>query len=50
MSAFYLQHHMERSHGIVMTQVRGVGVGGGGQYIYKVLLPRILNLVECPVE
>ena len=41
---------MERSHGIVMLQVRGVDVGGGGTDIYKVSLPRILKSVECLVE
>ena len=45
-----LQHHTERSHGILLPQVRGVDVGGGGPEIYKVLFPRILKLVECPVE
>ena len=27
-----------------------IDVGGGGPEIYKVSLPRILKLVECPVE
>ena len=50
MAASYLIHHMERSHGIVMPQVRGLDIGGRGPYIYKVLFPRILKSVECLVE
>ena len=30
MAASYLQHHMERSNGIVLPHIRGVEVGGGG--------------------
>ena len=50
MDASYLRHHMERSHGRLLMQVRGVDVGRGGLEVYKVSLPRILMLVECPVE
>ena len=50
MAASSLPHHMERSHGILMPQVRGVDVGGGGPEIYKVSFPRIIKSVECPVE
>ena len=41
---------MERSNGIVLSQVRGVYVGGGCPETYKVSFPRILKSVECPVE
>ena len=41
---------MERSHGIVLPQVRKLYIVGGGPDIYKVLFPRILKSVECPVE
>ena len=50
MAASSLRHHMERSHGIVLTRVREVEVGGGGPETYKVSFPRILKLVECPME
>ena len=46
MDASSMRHHMERSHGKVLQQVRGVDVGGGGQEFYKDFFPRILNLVE----
>ena len=41
---------MERAHGRVFPQVRGVDVGGGGLEVYKVSFPWILKLVDCPVE
>ena len=41
---------MERAHGVVLTQVRGVDIGEGGPEFYKVSFPQILNLVDCPVE
>ena len=41
---------MERAHGIVLPQVRGVDVGGEGLDIYKFSFPRILKLVNSPVE
>ena len=50
MSASSLRHHMKRAHGIILPQVRGMDVGGGGMGVYKVSFPRILKLVECPVE
>ena len=36
MAASSLQHHMERSHGIVLPPVRVVDARGGGLDIYKV--------------
>ena len=45
-----LRHHMERSHGIVVRQGRGVDVEGGGSEIYKVSFQQILKSVDCPVE
>ena len=50
MAASSLCHHMERSHGIALPQIRGVDVRGGGSETYKVSFPRILKLVGCPVE
>ena len=50
MAASSLRHHMERSHGIVLTRVREVDVGGGGPETYKLLFLRILKSVECLVE
>ena len=50
MASSYLHHHMERSHGIVLPQIRGVDVGGGWQETYTVSFPRILKSVEFPVE
>ena len=50
MSASSLRHHMKREHGRILPQVRGVDVGGGVMGVYKVSFPRILKLVECPVE
>ena len=41
---------MEISHVILLTQVRGVGVGGGGLEVYNVSFPWILKLVDCLVE
>ena len=50
MAASSLQHHMYRSHGRSLPQVRGVDVGGVGLEVYKVSFPWILKLVDCPVE
>ena len=50
MATSSLCHHMKRSHGILVPQIRRVDVGGGGTDTYKVLLPRILKLMGCPVE
>ena len=44
-----LRHHMERAHGRVFPQVRGVDIGGGGLEVYKVSFPQILKLVDCLV-
>ena len=41
---------MERAHVRVLTQVKGVDIGGGGLEIYKVSFTRMLKLVHCPVE
>ena len=30
--------------------MRGLDVGGGGLEVYKVSFPRILKLVDCPVD
>ena len=40
---------MERSHGVILPQTRGVNVGGGGFTTYVVSLPRILKSMECSV-
>ena len=45
-----LRHHMDITHGIVLTHTRGVDVGGGVTEIYVVYFPRLLNLVACPVD
>ena len=50
MAASSLWHHMERAHGILLPQVRGVDVRGGGLEVYNLSFPRILKLVDCPVE
>ena len=50
MVASPLLHHMDRTHGIVLPQTRGVDVGIGGPKTYVVLFPWVLNLVECPVD
>ena len=50
MSASSMQHHMERAHGRLLPQVRGVDVRGGGLEVYKVSFPRILKSVQCPME
>ena len=34
MAASSLRHHLERAHGRVLPQVRGVDVGGGGLEVY----------------
>ena len=34
-----LRHNMERIYGIVLPQVKGVDIGGGGMEVYKVSLP-----------
>ena len=44
-----LRYHIERLHGIVLSHIREVEFRGRGPDTYKVLLPRILNSVECPV-
>ena len=50
MAASSLQHNMEIAHGIVLPQVRGVDVRGGGLGLYKVSFPWILKLVGFPAE
>ena len=50
MATSYLQHHMERSHGTLLPQIRVIYVGVGGPETYKVSLPQILKLAEFPVE
>ena len=41
---------MERAHGRVLPQVRGVDVRRRGLEVYKMSFTRILKLVDCPVE
>ena len=41
---------MDRSNGILLPQIRGVDVGGGGTDTYKFSFPQILKSVEFPVE
>ena len=41
---------MKRLNGRVLLQGREVDVRGVGLEVYKVSLPRIIKLVECPVE
>ena len=41
----YLCHQMERTHIIVLSQTRGVDVGGGGTETYIVSFLRILKLL-----
>ena len=50
MAASSLRHHIERAHGRVLPQVRGVDVRGGGLEVYKVSFPWILKSVDCLVE
>ena len=50
MDASSMRHHMERSHGRVLPQVRGVDTEGGGLEVYKVSFLQIPKLVECLVE
>ena len=50
MAASSLQHHIARQHGRVFPQVRGVDFGVGVQELYKLSVPQILKLVDCPVE
>ena len=50
MTTSSLYHYMKRTHRRVLPHVRGMDVGGGGLDVYKVSLPRILKLVDCPVE
>ena len=50
MAASSLRHHMERAHGRLFLQVRGVDVGGGGLEVYKMSFPWILKSVDYPVE
>ena len=46
MAAYSLKHHMKRSHGRVLPQVRGLEVGGGVLEIYKLSLSWILKSME----
>ena len=50
MAAPSLRHHMERTHGIVLPQTRGVDVIGGGSKTHNMSFPRVLKSVACPVE
>ena len=50
MAASSLRHHLERAHGRVFPQVRGVNVRGGGMDVLKFLFPCILNSMDCLVE
>ena len=50
MAASSLRHHVDRSHGIVLSQGMKVDVGGGGPEIYNMLFPRILKSLDCPVK
>ena len=50
MAASSLWHQMERSHGRLLPQLRGVDVGVGGLEVYKVSFYRILKSEEFPVE
>ena len=55
MAASSLWHHMERTHGKLLTQARGVNIEGGVLEVYKVSFPRILKLVDflvgkCPAK
>ena len=46
MAASSLQHDMERAHGIVLPQLRGVDVRGGVLEVYKVSFNWIPKLVD----
>ena len=48
MAASSLRQHIERSHGIVLPNIRGVDIGGGGPETYKVLFPRIFEVSGMP--
>ena len=50
MAASSLRYHMDRAHGRVLPQLRGVDIGGGELEVYKVSFPRILKSVDYPVE
>ena len=50
MAASSLCHHIERSHGIVLQQNRGVDIGRRGTETYVMSFLRILKSVECLVE
>ena len=50
MSEYSLHHHMERSHGIVLPQNRGVDIGGGVPETYVVSFLWVLKLVDLPVD
>ena len=50
MDAYSLCHYIERTHGIVLPQTRGVDVGGGGEETYVVFFPQVLKLVACPED
>ena len=43
MAASTLWHHMERYHGIVLPQIKGLDVRGGRSETYKVSFPLILK-------
>ena len=47
MSATSPWNHMERAHGIVLPQLRGVIIGGGVMEVYTVSLPWILKSIDC---
>ena len=50
MNAALFQHHMERTHGIVLIQTRGVDVGGGVLDTYMVYFTRVMKSVAYPVD
>ena len=50
MVASSLRHHMERAHGIVLSQNRGVDVNGGGPDTYVVSFLWVLELVAYLVD
>ena len=49
-AASSLRHHMEISDGVIPQQTRVLDVGMGVPTTYVVSFPRILKLVECPVQ
>ena len=50
MASSSLRHHMERSHGNILTHILGLDVGGGGLEMCVVLLPRVLTVMKISVE